>query len=38
MDRDITTIKRAETKALNECKALVKKGKVSAAKILAKEV
>lgn len=38
MDRDINNVKRAETRALNECKSLLKKGKVSSAKILAKEV
>lgn len=38
IDRDILNIKRQEDRALKECKALVKKNHVSAAKILAKEV
>ena len=38
MDRDITDIKRAEQRSLNECKALAKKGRTNAVKILAKEI
>jgi hypothetical protein len=38
MDRDILNVKRAETKAINECKALAKKGRTGPAKTLAKEV
>lgn len=38
IDRDISTIKRAEQKSINECKALAKKGRTPAVKILAKEI
>lgn len=38
MDRDITKVQREETKAMKECQQLAKKGRVDAAKILAKEV
>ena len=38
IERDIGNIKREEAKALQECKNLAKKGRVDAAKILAKEV
>lgn len=38
MDRDILSIKRQEEKSLRECKALAKAGRMSAVKILAKEV
>lgn len=38
MERDINDIKRLEQKSLAECRALAKKGRISAVKILAKEV
>lgn len=38
MDRDISDIKRSEQRSLAECKALAKKGRISAVKILAKEI
>lgn len=38
MDRDIADIKRAEQKSITECKTLAKKGRVSAVKVLAKEI
>jgi hypothetical protein len=38
MDRDILDIKRAEQKSMAECKALAKKGRLSAVKVLAKEI
>jgi charged multivesicular body protein 3 len=38
MDRDIQDIKRAEQKSMVECKALAKKGRLSAVKVLAKEI
>lgn len=38
MERDISDIKRLEQKSLTECKALAKKGRMSAVKILAKEI
>lgn len=38
LDRDILNIKRQEDRAMKECKALVKKNQVAAAKVLAKEI
>lgn len=38
IDRDISAVKRAEQKSINECKALAKKGRTPAVKILAKEI
>jgi hypothetical protein len=38
MDRDISDIKRSEQRSINECKALAKKGRTGAIKILAKEI
>lgn len=38
MDRDINDIKRSEQRSMAECKALAKKGRMGAVKILAKEV
>lgn len=38
MDRDIANIKRAEDKSVKEAKALAKAGRISAVKILAKEI
>jgi len=38
MDRDIQNIKRSEQRSLNECKALAKKNRLGAVKILAKEI
>lgn len=38
LDRDITSLKRAEDKAVAECKKLASTGNVKAAKILAKEI
>jgi hypothetical protein len=38
MDRDISDIKRAEQKSIAECKTLAKKGRMSAVKVLAKEI
>lgn len=38
IDREINNIKRQEDRAMKECKALAKAGRVPAAKILAKEI
>jgi len=38
MDRDIANVKRAEQRSVAECKALAKKGRMGAVKILAKEI
>jgi charged multivesicular body protein 3 len=38
IDRDIANIKRMEQKSMKECQALAKAGRISAVKILAKEV
>jgi len=38
MDRDINDIKRSEQRSMAECRALAKKGRLGAVKILAKEV
>eukprot|EP01038_Epipyxis_sp_PR26KG_P012047 gene12047-16121_t len=38
IDRDIAKIKREEDKAIKECKALAKKGRTDAVKILAKQI
>jgi charged multivesicular body protein 3 len=38
LDRDISNLKRAEDKALKECKKLAQSGNVKSAKILAKEI
>jgi len=38
IDREISNIKREEDRAMKECKALVKANRLSAAKILAKQV
>lgn len=38
MDRDILSIQRAEQRSISECKALAKKGRTGAVRILAKEI
>lgn len=38
MDRDISNLKRAEQRSIKECQSLAKKNRVSAVKILAKEI
>ena len=38
MDRDIQNMQRAEQRSINECKALAKKGRTGAVRILAKEI
>lgn len=38
MDRDIVNIQRAEQRSISECKALAKKGRTGAVRILAKEI
>jgi nitrogenase subunit NifH len=38
MDRDIQNIKRCEQRSVNECKALAKKNRMGAVRILAKEI
>mmetsp|Transcript_33902 Transcript_33902/g.74659 ORF Transcript_33902/g.74659 Transcript_33902/m.74659 type:complete len:246 (-) Transcript_33902:139-876(-) len=38
MDRDILNIKRSEQRSVNECKALAKKNRMGAVRILAKEI
>lgn len=38
MDRDILNIQRAEQRSISECKALAKKGRTGAVRILAKEI
>jgi len=38
MDRDIQNIQRAEQRSISECKALAKKGRTGAVRIMAKEI